>query len=313
VADAAGRNVVYGGLRRSHTQDALTTIILAEITPKRGIYSQMVLRPVAAKAGTPVIVGIPFDANSSWLRGTAGAPPIIRVAFASDSSNSWTETGLDLNSEGSYCDAGDLQLAAEDPFVRIETKVDELLDQSLRPVCLGGDHAVTYPIVRAFGKRIAGLTIIHFDAHPDLYDEFEGSRLSHACPFARVMEEGLAKRLLQVGIRTINAHQREQATKFGVEVIEMRHLPALDRMKIDGPVYISIDMDALDPAFAPGVSHREPGGMSVREAIAHLHAISGKIVGADIVEYNPLQDNTQMTAMVAAKLLKEILGQMILN
>ncbi len=273
----------------------------------------MVLRPVAAKAGTPVILGIPFDANSSWLRGTAGAPPIIRVAFASDSSNSWTETGLDLNSEGSYCDAGDLQLAAEDPFVRIETKVDELLDQSLRPVCLGGDHAVTYPIVRAFGKRISGLTIIHFDAHPDLYDEFEGSRLSHACPFARVMEEGLAKRLVQVGIRTINAHQREQAKKFGVEVIEMRHLPALDRMKIDGPVYISFDMDALDPAFAPGVSHREPGGMSVREAIAHLHAISGKIVGADIVEYNPLQDNTQMTAMVAAKLLKEILGQMILN
>jgi agmatinase len=165
--------------------------------------------------------------------------------------------------------------------------------------------------MRAFGERIPNLTIIHFDAHPDLYDEFEGNRLSHACPFARIMEAGAAKRLIQVGIRTMNQHQREQAKKFGVEVIEMRHLPALDRMKVDGPVYISFDMDALDPAFAPSVSHREPGGMSVREAIAHLHAITGKIVGADIVEFNPAQDNTQITAMVAAKLLKEILGKMI--
>jgi arginase family enzyme len=111
----------------------------------------------------------------------------------------------------------------------------------------------------------------------------------------------------------MTGHQREQAKKFAVEVIEMRQLPALDRMKFDGPIYISFDMDALDPAFAPGISHREPGGMSVREAIAHLHAITGKIVGADIVEYNPAQDNTQIAATVAAKLLKEILGKMILN
>jgi arginase family enzyme len=127
------------------------------------------------------------------------------------------------------------------------------------------------------------------------------------------MEEGAAKRLIQVGIRTINAHQREQIDRFGVEVIEIRHLPALDRMKVDGPIYISFDIDVLDPAFAPGISHREPGGMSTREAIAHIHAITGKIVGADIVEFNPLQDSTQITATVAAKLLKEILGMMILN
>jgi len=96
-------------------------------------------------------------------------------------------------------------------------------------------------------------------------------------------------------------------------MIEMRQLPALDRMKVDGPVYISFDMDALDPAFAPGISHREPGGMSTREALAHIQAITGKIAGADIVEYNPAQDHTQITATVAAKLLKETLGQMILN
>jgi len=83
-------------------------------------------------------------------------------------------------------------------------------------------------------------------------------------------------------------------------------------LKATGPVYITFDVDVLDPAFAPGVSHREPGGMSVREAIAHLHAIEGQIVGADLVEYNPVQDVSGMTATVAAKILKEILGKMIL-
>ena len=233
------------------------------------------------------------------------------MAFGSDSSNSSTETGVDLSEQGAYCDAGDLKFTFQEPFAAIEEKIGELLDHNLRPVCLGGDHSITLPIVRAFGQRIPDLTVIHFDAHPDLYDELEGNRLSHACPFARIMEAGAAKRLIQVGIRTMNSHQREQAKKFGVEVIEMRMLPALDRMKVDGPLYVSFDMDALDPAFAPGISHREPGGMSVREAIAHLHAITGRIAGADLVEFNPAQDNTQLTAMVAAKLLKEILGRMI--
>ncbi|MFZ0478538.1 MAG: agmatinase [Terriglobales bacterium] len=265
----------------------------------------------SAKPGTPVLLGIPFDANSSWLRGAAGAPPIIRVAFNSASSNFSTETGIDLSVEGAYCDAGDLKFTFEDPFVAIEAKVGELLDHNLRPVCLGGDHSTTLPIVRAFGHHIPDLTVLHFDAHPDLYDELEGNRMSHACPFARIMESGAAKRLIQVGIRAMTAHQREQAKKWNVEVIEMRHLPAFDRMKVDGPIYISFDMDALDPAFAPGISHREPGGMSTREAIAHFQAITGRVAGADIVEFNPAQDHTQMTAMVAAKLLKEVLGKMI--
>src|SRR5713226_6180175 len=262
----------------------------------------MTHRPDAAKPGTPVILGVPFDANSSWLRGAAGAPPIIRVAFSSNSSNPWTETGVDLSAEGTYCDAGDLKFTFKEPFPAIEARVGELLDKGLRPVCLGGDHSITLPIVRAFGKHIPGLTIVHFDAHPDLYDEFEGNRLSHACPFARIMEEGLAKKLVQGGIRTLNGHQRAQAKTFGVEVVEMQSLPAYDRVKLQGPVYISFDVDVLDPAFAPGVSHREPGGMSVREEIAHLHATQGRMVGADLVEYNPVQDVSGATATVAGKI-----------
>jgi len=215
-----------------------------------------------------------------------------------------------------FADVGDLRLndsreKSDEDFLQIERAIDALLEKGDRPISLGGDHSVAYPILKAFAKRYPELTIVHFDAHPDLYDEFEGSRISHACPFARIMEGRLAKRLVQIGIRTLNRHQREQAEKFRVEIIPMSALPAYEVLKIHGPVYISFDMDVLDPAFAPGISHREPGGMSVREAIAHLHAVEGNIVGADIVELNPEQDVSGMTATVAAKILKEILGKMI--
>lgn len=266
----------------------------------------------------PTILGIPLDVNSSYLRGPATAPARIREALRCDASNMWTELGVDLGAADIFGDAGDLRLGNPPETVRadfaaIERSVAQLLEKSTIPLSLGGDHSITYPIIRAFARRYQQLTIVHFDAHPDLYDQFEGSRFSHACPFARIMEERLAKRLVQVGIRTMNGHQREQAERFGVEVVSMSGLPAYDRLKFDGPVYISFDMDVLDPAFAPGISHREPGGMTVREAIAHLHAIAGTIVGADIVEYNPAQDISGMTATVAAKILKEILGRMILQ
>jgi arginase len=261
--------------------------------------------------GVPTLLGIPFDGYSSYLRGAGAAPGRIREALQCDASNSWSESGVDLGVAGVYGDAGDLALADEDAFAAIEAGVGALLDQGRRPVSLGGDHSITYPIVKAVAGRNPELTIFHFDAHPDLYEEFEGNRLSHACPFARIMEAGLAKRLVQVGIRTINRHQREQAQRFGVEVVEMRGLPAYEKLNAVGPVYITFDIDVLDPAFAPGVSHREPGGMSVREAIAHLHAIEGEFVGADVVEYNPVRDVAEMTATVAAKIVKEILGKMI--
>jgi arginase len=264
----------------------------------------------------PTLLGIPLDVNSSYLRGAANAPAKIREALGCEASNQWTELGVDLGVAGSFADAGDLQLSdsretVDEDFAEIERAVAELLGKGKRPVSLGGDHSVTYPILKAFARRHPELTIVHFDAHPDLYDEFEGSRLSHACPFARTMEDRLATRLVQVGIRTMNGHQSEQAARFGVEVVQMSALPAYGSLKIRGPVYVSFDMDVLDPAFAPGVSHREPGGMTVREAIAHVHAIEGSIVGADIVEYNPAQDVSGMTATVAAKILKEILGRMI--
>ncbi len=258
------------------------------------------------------LIGFRYDENSSFMKGAADAPPQIRAAFRSDASNLWSEAGVDLGAEGTFFDAGDVEpVAGTEMFSLIEDSVRTLLTDNLAPICLGGDHSITYPIIRAVSKKYPELSILHFDAHPDLYDELLGNRHSHASPFARIMEEGLAKRLVQVGIRTINGHQREQAERFGVEIIEMRHWRDDLTFDFDSPVYISFDMDALDPAFAPGVSHREPGGLSTRQAIGLIQRLQARVIGADIVEFNPRMDPVQTTAVVCAKLLKEIAAKML--
>jgi agmatinase len=201
----------------------------------------------------------------------------------------------------------------EPPHARtvIERAIADILARGGRPVSIGGDHSVTYPIVRATAREIPRFTILQIDAHPDLYDEFDGDRFSHACPFARILEEHSDVRLVQAGIRTMTGHQREQATRFGVEVIDMRAWASGVRPMLIGPVYVSIDLDGLDPAFAPGVSHREPGGLSTRDVLDVIQSLPSPIVGADVVELNPAQDPTGVTATLAAKLVKELIGRMI--
>lgn len=265
--------------------------------------------------GSIALIGFPFDAYSSFLRGAADAPPVIRAAFLSPSSNMWTETGVDLGQAGIWSDCGDVALTeTEDAFATIEATIGRLLANNLKPVSLGGDHSITYPIMRAFARQYRPLTILHFDAHGDLYDEFEGNRFSHACPFARIMEAGLATRLVQVGIRTLNQHQRQQAARFGVEIIEMRDWARAASLRFDSPVYVSFDVDGLDPAFAPGVSHPEAGGFSTRQALEIFHTLAQQrhapVVGADLVEFNPRRDVGGITAAACAKLLKELIGLM---
>jgi arginase len=253
------------------------------------------------------LIGLPTDSHSSFLRGAAAAPRAIRAALASDHANMAAECGLELGCDIIFEDAGDVELdEGAGDFDRIRDCAASAVADGKLPVFLGGDHMVTNPIVAGIRSAHGPINILHFDAHPDLYDEFEGDPLSHASPFARIMERGDAVRLVQVGIRTSNRHCREQAKRFGVETVEMRDF-APDRVPIpEGPLYVSIDMDALDPAFAPGVSHHEPGGLSVRDILAVLRRIGSPIVGADVVEYNPKRDVNGMTAVVAAKLVKEI-------
>ena len=263
----------------------------------------------AAAYRTVRLIGLPTDSHSSFLRGAAEAPAAIRAALSSEHSNQATESGSELGLDLPVEDAGDLPLGEDsgDPSM-ISDAVEAAARSGAAPICLGGDHMVTFPIVEGLVRVHGPLNILHFDAHSDLYDDFEGDPLSHASPFARIMERGLATRLVQAGIRTMNSHCREQARRFGVEVIEMRDF-APDRVPIPkAPLYVSIDLDGLDPAFAPGVSHHEPGGLSTRDILAVLHRIEGPIVGADVVELNPARDINQMTATVAAKLVKELAG-----
>ena len=214
-----------------------------------------------------------------------------------------SEIGIDI----ALSDVGNLPLdEAEGDFDRIRDAATAAAASASVPLFLGGDHMVTYPIVAGLAEFHGSVNILHFDAHPDLYDDFEGDPLSHASPFARIMERGLAARLVQVGIRTLNAHCRQQAERFGVEIVEMRNFAADEVPIPTAPLYISIDMDALDPAFAPGVSHHEPGGLSVRDILNVLHRIEGPIVGADVVEFNPTRDINGMTAVVASKFVKEL-------
>jgi len=258
------------------------------------------------------LLGAPLDENSSFMRGPVEAPAFLREALHSDATNLCAERGLDLGTDPRWVDVGDVPLhTGAEALERIEDVVDRLLDRGARVVTLGGDHSITYPVLRSHARKHDGLSVLQLDAHPDLYDEFNGSRLAHCCPFARVMEEGLVRRLVQVGVRNVTPHQREQAARFGVEMIEMRDWRPERLPRFDAPLYLTLDLDCLDPAFAPGVSHHEPGGLSTREVIGIIQDLSVAPVGADLVELNPRNDPSGVTAATGAKLLKEILARML--
>lgn len=260
------------------------------------------------------LLGLPTDVNSSFQRGAAAAPDHVRRVLHDGCSNLCSELGLDLSGHPLFRDAGNLRLSDDAQMpAQVEAGVGDLLDRGERVLSLGGDHAVTFPIVKAYARLFPRLTVVHFDAHPDLYDLFDDNPSSHASPFARILEAGLVGRLIQIGIRTMNDHQRAQARRFGVEVHDMAGMAPDFRLRLEGPVYVSLDLDALDPSCAPGVSHQEPGGLMTRDVLQILAHLEAPIVGADIVEYNPRFDVGQMTARVAAKFVKELACAMIVS
>jgi len=260
------------------------------------------------------LLGVPFDEKSSYLRGAALGPQAIRAASTSKAINAWTEYGVDLEKETTWVDLGDVDVTGEffEVFSRIETSVLDILERNAIPVVIGGDHSITYPIVKAFAKKFDSLDVLHFDAHPDLYDELYGDRYSHACPFARIAQERLVQNIVQVGLRAVTGEHREKARIHDIQMIEMKDIQDIPVLRFSNPLYISFDIDALDPAFAPGVSHHEPGGLSTRQAIKIIHALEAEIVGMDVVEVNPQQDQNGITAAAAVKIIMEILGKTIL-
>ncbi|EXB76234.1 hypothetical protein L484_025588 [Morus notabilis] len=282
------------------------------------------VRALGGAKASATLLGVPIGHNSSFLQGPAFAPPRIREAIWCGSTNSTTEEGKELNDPRVLTDVGDVPVqeirdcgVEDDRLMNVVSESVKLVMEQdpFRPLVLGGDHSISFPVVRAVSEKLGGpVDILHLDAHPDIYHAFEGNKYSHASSFARIMEGGYARRLLQVGIRSITSEGREQGKKFGVEQYEMRTFSRdrhfLENLKLGEGikgVYISIDVDSLDPAFAPGVSHIEPGGLSFRDVLNILHNLQGDVVAADVVEFNPQRDTVDgMTAMVAAKLVREL-------
>ncbi len=259
------------------------------------------------------VIGIPYDEKSSFLKGAAQGPQAIRRASTGNMINSFTELGADLYSDADLVDLGDVDVSGsyEQVSEKIHSQVHKALSGSAIPLILGGDHSVTLPVVQTLARHFESISVLHFDAHPDLYEEYRGDPFSHACPFARILEQGLVRELVQIGIRTATTAHRKKARQFGVRMVEMKDLSEDLTLEFQYPVYISFDIDALDPAFAPGVSHLEPGGLSTRQALGIIHRLKAHIVGMDVVEVNPSRDPSGITAAAGAKLIMETAGKIL--
>lgn len=259
------------------------------------------------------IIGVPFDDKSCYLKGAAKGPQAIRAASTGKAINPWTELGVNLEEETTLVDLGNMDVTgnASEIFARIEKEIFEILKKEAVPIILGGDHSISYPAAKAFSRKFKDFDILHFDAHPDLYEELYGDRYSHASPFARILEEGLVQNIVQVGIRTATGQQRSKAAEHGVRTVAMKDIGEIPSLEFSNPLYISFDLDALDPAYAPGVSHHEPGGLSTRQAISMIHFLKAKIVGLDVVELNPERDKSGITAAAAVKIIKEVAGKIV--
>lgn len=252
------------------------------------------------------LLGFEWDASSSHSRGPALGPSVVKRLLSSEASSSYSIDLVDMRAaiEGYQIP----QLPEDGAAARaiIEKTVADCIAAGLTPLSIGGDHSVTYPILKAIAARHGPVNILHIDAHPDLHDNYEGDRHSHACPFARSLEDGIVKSLLQVGIRCWDPSQKPIVEKYGVRMFRADESDRLPDDIFSGPLYLTVDLDGLDPAFAPGVSHPEPGGLSTLDVLKIIRRIKGPIVGADIVELNPERDFHMTTARVVVRLVKEI-------
>ncbi|NLH77430.1 MAG: agmatinase, partial [Acidobacteria bacterium] len=190
------------------------------------------------------VLGVPFDEKSSYLRGAAAGPAAVRAVSTGKCYCGWTELGVNLEEDTVLVDLGDVDTSGDmdKSFALVEKGVAAVLEKGAVPIVLGGDHSITYPVLKAFARRFKPLDVLHFDAHPDLYDDLYGDRLSHACPFARIVEDGLAAGVVQVGVRAVTADHRARALKHGVRMIEMKDIQAPLHLRFANPVYISFDM-----------------------------------------------------------------------
>ncbi|MBZ9965737.1 agmatinase [Mesorhizobium sp. BR1-1-2] len=267
------------------------------------------------------LVGIPFDGGTTNRSGARHGPREIRNQ-SSLVRRVHHVTGLSPFDQLRAGDCGDVPVSPLDLHDALDTITEfftKVRDAGARPLAVGGDHLISLPILRAVANEPLGL--VHFDAHSDTYDEFFGNRYNHGTPFRRAVEEGLLdpKRMVQIGIRgsISDAGNYDFATQAAVRIIFIEELMArgveaviAEARSVVGaaPVYVSFDIDALDPSFAPGTGTPEIGGITTREAQAMVRGLAGlDIIGADLVEVSPPLDPSGVTALTGATLLFELL------
>ena len=274
------------------------------------------------KALDIALVGVPFDGGTTYRAGARLGPRHIRVqsALIRPYHPNLKVNPFDRHRIADYGDIAVNPLSIQDSFQRIEVAIDELLAHGVRPVCVGGDHSITLPILRALARRYQPLSVIHFDSHPDTWDEYFGSKYSHGTPFRRAIEEGLIdpSRMLQVGLRgqVYGEEDFDFARSKGIEFMSTeeifeRGIPwVVERFqRFRGtPCYLTFDIDVVDPAFAPGTGTPQIGGPSSREIVALVRGLLGiQFAGADLVEVSPPYDSAEITSLLAANLLFEFL------
>ena len=256
------------------------------------------------------LLGFEWDASSSHARGPALAPTIIKRLLTSEASSRHSIGLADMRAAIAGYDIPPLPEDGAAARTIIEASVAKAIGAGETPLSIGGDHSVTFPILKAVAAKHGPVNLLHIDAHPDLHESYEGDRFSHASPFARAHEAGLIAQHAAVGIRCWDPGSKLQADRYGVAVLGAHELHAIPPALFKGPLYMSIDLDGLDPAFAPGVSHPEPGGLSTLDVLALIRRIEGPLIGADIVELNPERDPMLATARVVVRLVKELAAKL---
>lgn len=261
-----------------------------------------------------VLYGMPMDWTVSYRPGSRFGPARIReVSIGLEEYSAYLDRELD---EVKYFDAGDIPLPfgnAQRSLDLIEEFVDQILAAGKFPLGMGGEHLVSWPVMKAVYKKYPDLAIIHFDAHTDLRENYEGEPLSHSTPIRKIAELIGPKNVYSFGIRSGMKEEFEWAKQNGMHISKFDVLEPLKEIlpTLAGrPVYVTIDIDVLDPAHAPGTGTVDCGGITSKELLASIHAIARSevnVVGGDLVEVAPIYDHSEQTANTASKLLREML------
>ena len=269
-------------------------------------YQRFMAADCAIEDAGIVLLGVPFDGTACFRPGARFGPRGIR--FWSDVLETYSRPfDADLTELG-LADGGDLDIFSADwngASERIREGVESIVGRGAIPILLGGEHLVTLPAVEACLSRSPGLTVLQIDAHMDLRDEYEGIRLSHATVMRRIMETVGPGNLMQYGIRSGTREEWALSGEAGTVVEEMGKVPEI----LNGrPLYLSVDLDVLDPSVMPETGAPEPGGMTFRELHEALLTLRGvNIVGGDVVEYCPLSGAGGPSGAVAAKVVRELI------